>query len=1117
MSREEEAYAEVLRRIREVENTEASALDLSDVSALERLPGELERLTSLQSLDLSRCGRLSDLAPLARLSSLQRLDLSRCEQLGNISSLVGLTALKELNLSRCEGLSDLRPLAKLTSLERLDLSECFMFRGDLSPLAQLTTLQSLDLSGCWNLTGNLSPLAKLTSLKSLNLSGCLLDAGSSFGAINLSPLAGLTSLEFLALNDWNLYRISPLANLTKLQSLELSNCLFGDDRSTLAQLTSLRSLRFSGSGLYNGDLSLFADLTLLQSLDLSRCNALTGDLSPLAKLTSLQTLNLSKCRHLDGDLVPVAKLVSLQSLNLSQFVQLSDLSPLAGLVSLQTLDLSWCEQLSDLIPLAGLVSLQTLNLAGCSALRQFDPIKELLPSLQALNLFGCMFDDLPSEVCGESDQENVLAKVNAHYEDLKTGRRRDAEVKVLFLGNGGTGKTQLCRRLRGEPFDTSVATTHGIQLSEKTMELEDFPEPVRLNLWDFGGQEVYHGSHALFLQGHAVFLILWTPKLEQGSDSEGDLSFRHRPLTYWLDYLRAFAGVNSSVLLIQSHCDTVNEDAPVPAVAANDFPSLRHFKVSALTKRGPSTLGEALKEAAHDCFERRPPPPIGMGRVAVRRRLREMLAQDQALPLRQRLHRVLERADFDRLCDEEGGVSDKEALLDFLHHSGVIFYQPKLFGGRIVLDQNWALEAIYALFDRKKTLPMLRGYGRFTRADLEALIWSDFTPEEQKVFLSMMESCGICFPARLFPSGEREYIAPELLPAWSDAQEQLLGRLREDPPAAEAEARYGFLHEGILRGYLSKIGQHAKDTPVYWKYGCWFYEKTTKSQVLIESQWDDPKTESGPGKIRFQAWGERANALVQPLLEALQTLAVGRPPEINRSIFARGQVHISASASAAGVPNASGSEHVAPLEQLEISARAELPVKKSPEVFVSYAWRNPFSVDLVEKLCLSLEGEWRIIRDTTGMQRGDLISVFMKRLSRADCVIVVLSNEYLRSRYCMTELYDVYRRSLGVEDEFQRRVIPLLLDNSRINDWEDRLVYAQFWKDQYQKMEPHLSILGGASRRLYDDMYDWHRHIDDILGFLSDRLGPRGFEDIVKENFAALRQMLQRVRSEPRS
>jgi Ras of Complex, Roc, domain of DAPkinase len=66
--------------------------------------------------------------------------------------------------------------------------------------------------------------------------------------------------------------------------------------------------------------------------------------------------------------------------------------------------------------------------------------------------------------CENSSCVNVLDKVRAHYEDLKPSRRIDAEVKVLFLGNGSVGKTQLCRRLRGEPFDEKNVSTHGIEL-----------------------------------------------------------------------------------------------------------------------------------------------------------------------------------------------------------------------------------------------------------------------------------------------------------------------------------------------------------------------------------------------------------------------------------------------------------------------------------------------------------------------------------------------------------------------------------------------------------------------------------------------------------------------------
>jgi hypothetical protein len=61
----EETYAEAIRRIREVENTETATLDLSALDSLNQLPGELERLTSLQTLNPSWCRQLSDLRPLA--------------------------------------------------------------------------------------------------------------------------------------------------------------------------------------------------------------------------------------------------------------------------------------------------------------------------------------------------------------------------------------------------------------------------------------------------------------------------------------------------------------------------------------------------------------------------------------------------------------------------------------------------------------------------------------------------------------------------------------------------------------------------------------------------------------------------------------------------------------------------------------------------------------------------------------------------------------------------------------------------------------------------------------------------------------------------------------------
>ena len=316
-----------------------------------------------------------------------------------------------------------------------------------------------------------------------------------------------------------------------------------------------------------------------------------------------------------------------------------------------------------------------------------------------------------------------------------------------------------------------------------------------------------------------------------------------------------------------------------------------------------------------------------------------MLAEDETRPAAQRRHRLLERSEFDGLCDEAGGITDKEALLDFLHHSGVIFYQKDLFGGRIVLDQNWALEAIYAIFHRKRCFKELKNRkGRFTRELLEMLIWWDqakdaanCTPDEQKVFLGMMESCGICFKVRELSEGEWEYVAPELLSEFSDVgvQDQLQGRLHDDPPGAEAAAHYPFLHEGILRSYLSRLGEHAKDAAVYWKYGCWFYEQKTRSQALIESSWDDAASEAGAGTNPSWAWGQGANDLVEILLEALQNLPVGQAPEITGTISLH--VHAVSSSSAPAEPRLVDSK------QVDTIKLADLIFGKIKDFFVSYA------------------------------------------------------------------------------------------------------------------------------------------------------------------------------------
>ena len=124
----------------------------------------------------------------------------------------------------------------------------------------------------------------------------------------------------------------------------------------------------------------------------------------------------------------------------------------------------------------------------------------------------------------------------------------------------------------------------------------------------------------------------------------------------------------------------------------------------------------------------------------------------------------------------KGRVSDPALLLDYPHNIGTVFYRKGLFGDQIILDQTWALDAVYAVFDRSRSLKKIeRNHGRFRRSELAEWVWQKHGVPEQKLFLSFMQQCGICFTIQKEDYEKRveaEYIAPDLLPARSDDETQ---------------------------------------------------------------------------------------------------------------------------------------------------------------------------------------------------------------------------------------------------------------------------------------------------------------------------------------------------------
>ena len=156
-------------------------------------------------------------------------------------------------------------------------------------------------------------------------------------------------------------------------------------------------------------------------------------------------------------------------------------------------------------------------------------------------------------------------------------------------------------------------------------------------------------------------------------------------------------------------------------------------------------------------------------------------------------------------------------------------------------------------------------------------------------------------------------------------------------------------------------------------------------------------------------------------------------------------------------------------------------------VYVSYAWSADTDiVDRIERRLLALKVDFR--RDIRCLAYRESILDFTLEMAAGHRVIVVVSDIYLRSSYCMRELLELYRHSgLG----FRRRVYPVVLPCAKgLFDAEARLAYIGYWKERLQTLRLASDCAGASGSRATTDELDWVHdvvgHIDDLLAQLAD-------------------------------
>jgi hypothetical protein len=151
------------------------------------------------------------------------------------------------------------------------------------------------------------------------------------------------------------------------------------------------------------------------------------------------------------------------------------------------------------------------------------------------------------------------------------------------------------------------------------------------------------------------------------------------------------------------------------------------------------------------------------------------------------------------------------------------------------------------------------------------------------------------------------------------------------------------------------------------------------------------------------------------------------------------------------------------------------------ELYVSYAWGGA-SEEMVEKLESTLQtNRIHLIRDKRDLSYKELISKFMDRIGEAKGIVVVISDKYLKSAYCMYELTEIYSHS-----DFVGRIFPIVMEDAKIQGTSKELLdYKQYWKNKMEEINTEIKNTGAEAMITMGDEYNVCKRIYDDFDKMS--------------------------------
>ena len=530
-------------------------------------------------------------------------------------------------------------------------------------------------------------------------------------------------------------------------------------------------------------------------------NQLTALPPEIGELTKMDGLSL--WRNQLTTLPPeITKLDNLVYLDLRDN-QLTTLPPeITKLDNLVYLDLG-NNQLTVLPPEIGeLTNLTTLDIKN-NQLTTLPTEIGKLSNLTELDLRGNPIP-IPPEILAKTGEPATI--INYYLQHEAGEKKHLNEAKMILVGQGSVGKTSLVKRLLKDEFNLHEEKTEGIEIEEWQVTVGD--QKIKLNVWDFGGQEIMHATHQFFLTKRSLYLLVLDARL-------GDEENR---IEYWLKIIKSFGG-DSPVIIVGNKIDEQPLDIDRRGLMAKYRSIEEIVEVSCKEGKGCNELKDIIArevgslEHIHD--------PLLTTWSAVKNRLEGM--EEDYIPYQEYLG----------MCQTEGVTDDlsQRTLIGLLHDLGIVlnFQDDPRLEDTNILNPEWVTNGVYKILNSKE---LFQEKGVLEREMINRILDSSEYPSDKHLFImDMMRKFELCFAFEDFPN--HRFLIPDLL----SKEEPDIGEWND---ALTFQYHYDVLPGSIISRFIVRMHPSIhKNT--YWRSGVVLEDKVSGNKALVKADKEDKK------------------------------------------------------------------------------------------------------------------------------------------------------------------------------------------------------------------------------------------------------------------------------------